>query len=719
MTAELFHLHAAGVSVVVETTPTTLPRVLHWGPPLGDVDEEGLAALAALARGVRVGNELDVPPGAGLLAEPRQAWMGPQGLTGHRPDGSAPFPDFVAVSTVREVTGSPVVAERLVSTGVDAVARLTVRVEIELLTSGLVRTRARVRNDGDDAYFVEGLDLALPVPGRADELLDFSGRHNGERRPQRTTLVDGTHLREARRGRTGQDAATLLVAGTPGFGPERGEVWAVHVAWSGDQRMWAHRTNGGHAALGGGELLLPGELVLAPEESYDMPWLYASYGNGLDEASARIHRSLRSRPAHPAVGRPVTLNTWEAVYFDHRIEPLADLAELASAVGVERFVLDDGWFGARRHDRAGLGDWTVSAEVWPDGLGPLVERVRSLGMQFGIWFEPEMVNPDSDLARRHPEWILSPLHRDAPLARQQLVLNVGHPDAYAYLRDHIVGVVAEHRIDYIKWDHNRDLVEPLDRTTGRAGVHAQTAAVYRLMDDVRAACPWLEIESCSAGGGRIDLGVVEHTDRFWTSDSNDPLERQRIQRGTTLLMPPELLGSHVGAARAHTSGRTASLAYRAITAMIGSFGIEWDLREASAAELAELTAWIAEFVRLRPLIERGTLLRLETQPALLAQAVIADDRAHALVTIASIDTPTHLPGPAVRLRGLDPQRRYRVRRVQPAASVDPTVTRAQPVWWSAQPVIPGAVLMAAGLHSPILRPQEAGLVELTAVEIPV
>ncbi len=714
MTADLFHLRAAGVSVVVESTPTALPRVLYWGESLGDLDDDGLTAIAALTRGVRVGNELDVPQTVGVLAEPRQAWMGPQGLSGHRIDGTAAFPDFATVSTIREEPLGPVVAERLIATGVDAGAGLTLRMEIELLASGLVRTRAGVRNDGDTPYVVEGLDLALPVPGRADELLDFSGRHNGERRPQRSALVDGTHLREARRGRTGQDAATLLVAGTPGFGTERGEVWAVHVAWSGNQRMWAHRSNGGRIALGGGELLLPGELELSPGAAYDGPWLYASYGNGLDEASARIHRALRARPGHPAVGRPVTLNTWEAVYFDHRIEPLAELAQLAAATGVERFVLDDGWFGSRRHDRAGLGDWTVSAEVWPDGLGPLVERVRALGMQFGIWFEPEMVNPDSDLARQHPEWILSPLHRDAPLARQQLVLNVGHPDAYAYLRDHIVAVVAEHRIDYIKWDHNRDLVEPLDRTTGRAGVHAQTAAVYRLMDDVRAACPWLEIESCSAGGGRIDLGVVEHTDRFWTSDSNDPLERQRIQRGTSLLMPPELLGSHVGAARAHTSGRTASLAYRAITAMIGSFGIEWDLREASADELAELRAWIAEFVRVRTLIERGTLLRLETQPALVAQTVVADDRTHALVTIASIDTPTHLPGPAVRLRGLDPQRRYLVRRVQPAASVDPTVTRAQPDWWSRESVVPGSVLMAVGLHAPILRPQEAGLVELIA-----
>ncbi|MGX5696279.1 alpha-galactosidase [Agromyces soli] len=714
MNSELFHLQAAGVSVVVEATDRTLPVVHYWGASLGALDDADLASLAALAHGVRVGNELDEPPAVGVLAEPRQAWMGPPGLSGHRADGTDAFPDFVRVRTVHERLGSATVAERLISTATDASERLAVRLELELMASGLVRTAAVVRNDGDSGYAIEGLDLALPVPGRASELLDFSGRHNGERRPQRLTLVDGTHLREARRGRTGQDAATLLVAGTPGFDPERGEVWAVHVAWSGNQRMWAHRSNGGRTALGGGELLLPGELELAPGEEYRSPWLYASHGTGLDEASARIHRTLRARPSHPSVGRPVTLNTWEAVYFDHRLEPLVELAGIAARVGVERFVLDDGWFGARRHDRAGLGDWTVSPEAWPDGLGPLVDRVRELGMQFGIWFEPEMVNPDSDLAREHPEWILGPLHRDAPLARQQLVLNVAHPGAYAHLLEHIVAVVREHRIDYIKWDHNRDLVEPIDRTTGRAGVHAQTEAVYRLIDEVRAACPWLEIESCSAGGGRIDLGIALHTDRFWTSDSNDPLERQRIQRWTSLIVPPELLGAHVGAARAHTSGRTSSLAYRAVTAMVGSFGLEWDLREAGEAELVELTGWIAEFVRLRPLIERGTLLRLETQPAIVAQAVVADDRRHALATIASIDTPTHVPGPALRLRGLDPEARYLVRRVRPEASVDPTIGRAQPAWWQHGAVTTGAVLMSAGLPMPVLRPQEAGLVELVA-----
>ncbi|MFB6867847.1 alpha-galactosidase [Agromyces sp. NPDC056389] len=714
MAESVFHLRTGGVSVVIEASGSTLPVICHWGRDLGPLDERALARVAEHAHATRVTSEPDQPIAVGVLPEPNQAWMGPPGLTGDRA-GRAGFPDFDDVVVDVEQVDSATIAHRLVATATDAANRLAVRLEFELLRSGLLRVHAVVRNDGEERYRLDGLDLALPVPGRTAELLDFSGRHGGERRPQRATITDGTHVREQRRGRPGPDATTLLVAGTEGFAFDRGEVWAVHLGWSGNQRLWAHRTNGGRTALGGGELLLPGEVELDPGEEYEMPWLYAAYGVGLDDASARIHDALRARPTHPAVGRPVTLNTWEAVYFDHTLEPLHELAEIAAEVGVERFVLDDGWFLGRRHDRAGLGDWVVDSDVWPHGLAPLVDRVRGLGMQFGIWFEPEMVNPDSRLARAHPEWILSPQHRDAPLARQQLVLNVGHPDARAHLRDRIVQLVTEHRIDYVKWDHNRDLVEPVDRLTGRAGVHRQTQAVYALIDEIRAACPWLEIESCSAGGGRIDLGIAERTDRFWTSDSNDPLERQRIQRWTSLLMPPELLGAHVGAATAHVTGRTSSIDFRAITAMIGSFGIEWDLRQATPHERAALTGWISEFVRLRPLIERGRLHRLESEPAIIAQTIVSADRRHAVATIATIDSPAHLPGPALRLAGLDPAASYRVARVRPEVAADPTSTRRQPDWWSEAGVWPGAVLAEVGLPMPILRPQEAGLIELVAL----
>lgn len=232
--------------------------------------------------------------------------------------------------------------------------------------------------------------------------------------------------------------------------------------------------------------------------------------------------------------------------------------------------MDDGWFRHRRHDRAGLGDWYVDEKVWPEGLRPLADHVHGLGMQFGLWFEPEMVNPDSDLARAHPDWLLADPERLPFEQRSQHVLDVAHPDAHAYLLQRISTLVREVGIDYIKWDHNRDLADAVH--DGRPGVHTQTTAVYRLLDELRSRHPGLEIESCSSGGARADLGILERTDRIWGSDNIDPIEHQAIQRWTSLLLPHELIGSHVGSAPAHISHRHTALVLRCATVLFGHAG---------------------------------------------------------------------------------------------------------------------------------------------------
>ena len=420
------------------------------------------------------------------------------------------------------------------------------------------------------------------MPSHATELLDFGGRWGAERTPQRSPLSQGTHLRENRRGRTGADAATVLHAGTPGFGFDGGEVWAVHTAWSGNHVHYAEKLYTGEAVIGGGELLQSGEVVLGRGESYTSPWLFATHGRGLDEVARRFHRYLRALPGHPSTPRPVTINVWEAVYFNHDVKVLNELATLAAGVGVERFVLDDGWVGARRDDRAGLGDWVVSADVWPDGLHPLVDHVTGLGMEFGLWFEPEMVNPDSDIARAHPEWIMAVDPDRWPVeSRFQQVLNLSIPECYEYILGQMMALLDEYDISYIKWDHNRDLVEAATQSTGRASVREQTLATYRLMRELKKAHPELEIESCSSGGGRVDLEVLGIASRIWVSDNIDPHDRQQMLRWTTQLVPPEMMGSHIASGRSHVTGRSHDLGYRAGTALFGHLGIEWDLREAS------------------------------------------------------------------------------------------------------------------------------------------
>lgn len=282
--------------------------------------------------------------------------------------------------------------------------------------------------------------------------------------------------------------------------------------------------------IGGGEVLLGGEATLARGETYTTPWLYGSYGDGLNEVAARFHDYVRS--CHPDLAvkpRPVILNTWEAVYFDHDYDTLKALADKAGDSGVERFVVDDGWFGSRRDSTSGLGDWQIAQDVWPDGpksLKALADYVHGKGMEFGLWFEPEMVNPDSDVARAHPDWVLRPTANRLPMqGRSQQVLDLTNPDAYRYIHDSIDALVGELGIDYIKWDHNKFVTEAVSPRTGRPAVHGQTLAVYRMFRDLEVAHPGLEIESCASGGGRIDLGILEFASRVWTSDCVDPVER--------------------------------------------------------------------------------------------------------------------------------------------------------------------------------------------------
>ena len=422
--------------------------------------------------------------------------------------------------------------------------------------------------------------------------------------------------------------------------------------------------------------------------------------------------------------RPVVLNTWEAVYFDHRIEPLIELAESAAELGVERFVLDDGWFRGRRDDHAGLGDWYVDEAVWPEGLTPLIDAVTSRGMEFGLWVEPEMVNLDSDVARAHPDWIVGPAaasHKDGgrlPLEwRNQHIIDLANPQAWQYIYDRIDALLRENNIAYLKWDQNRDLTEHGHR--GRPSVHEQTLAAYRLFDALKAAHPQVEIESCSSGGARVDLGILQRTDRVWASDCNDALERQTIQRWTQAVLPPELVGAHVGPTHSHTTGRTHSITFRAITALFGHFGMEWDIRQATDHERAVLRLTISVYKQHRGLLHSGVRVNADLgEPNLRLHGVVAQDRSEALfaaVVMASL--ASEMPG-RVGVPGLDPERTYRVEAIMPTAEdvgESPYVQIAPPGWLDGGLTASGRFLAEVGLPLPVLRPEHALLLKVTAV----
>lgn len=704
---ETVHLRRGGTSVVLRLDHDSLPAILHWGPDLGDAAD--LGDLLSAVTPPYLDSVVMIPQSVSVLPQHAAGWIGRPGLLGSR-RGRAWSTAFASVHHVVSDDDAVAVVR---STGHDHESSLEVCVELQLTVEGLVRVRAGVRNVADDCYTVDGLEVALPVPAEAAELLDMTGRHNHERVPQRRLFDTGQWVREAWGGRPGHDSATLLCAGRPGFGFRSGRVWGVHLAYSGNQSLRAERSFNGWQLLRGGELLLPGEVQLGMAEEYWSPWLIASWGEGLDQLSSRVHRHVRQRSRHPRTPRKALLNTWEAVHFDHDHAKLLELAERAAAVGIERFVLDDGWF--RANDRAGLGDWYVDERRWPQGLHPLVERVHALGMDFGLWFEPEMVNLESNLAREHPDWLLQSDHGPGPASRQQHVLDVGRPEVYDYLLQRISAMVDEYRIAYIKWDHNRPLVDAGHVPTGRPGVHQQTAAVYRLMDELRTRHPALEIESCSAGGARLDLGVLEHTDRVWVSDCIDTHERHRLVRWTGLLLPPEVMGTHIGASADLTTGRHHTLDFRAVTAIWGHFGVEWDVSDLDAEHLTRLAQWVSFYREVRGLLHRGDVVHADlVNPALQLDGVVDTDRRDALYRLSSLDESLVWPPGCISLPGLDPDLTYHINVQTPDGTEVPQHAGVNPAWAITGVKLSGRLAATLGVQAPLLKVDESVLIRAQA-----
>ena len=702
---ELIELVSDAVGVVVDLRDG-VPVIAHWGRPIG-----GLAHLPAVFDRPVPHGGLDVLAPLSIVAEHGSGHLGRPGMEGHRPDGSDWAPQFRIASVEHEIGGR---AARISLR--DDTAALALVVDLELHgRGGVLGVAASLTNEGATSYQLDALRLTVPLPGQATETLTFSGRHTLEFQPQRRPWPSGSQSVEGRTGRTSHDRVPVAFAGTPGFSQESGEVWGVHLAWSGSSAVHFDANGDGQRSVQCGELLLSGEITLAPGDTYRSPTLYGAYSaSGLNGVSQAFHDHIRAQPNHPRTPRPVTLNTWEALFFDHSFELVARLADRAAAAGIERFVLDDGWFHARRDDRAGLGDWWVDPAVWPDGLGPIIEHVTTLGMQFGLWFEPEMVNPDSDLYRAHPDWVLADHRYPLVFGRYQLVLDLARPEVSDYLFEKIDAVLGANDISYVKWDMNRELVHASH--DGRASVHGQTLALYALLQRVRDAHRTVEIESCASGGGRTDMEILRWTNRFWTSDSNDALDRQAIQRGFSHLFPPELMGAHIGPEVTHTTGRRHSLAFRAATAFFGHLGVEWNILELDDLQVKELREVVDLHKRFRPLLHGGgrTVRFDHPNPSVSAHGVVRDDGLEALVSYALMSSPRSLLCEPLRIAGLVPDTVFQVS-VLPLPGAPTAGSRSQPRWLRDGLTMTGGQLAVLGLQPPVLFPETALLVHIRPV----
>jgi len=700
---KVLDLSSDGVCLIIDLSNGT-PEILHWGRPLS-VTAESMELTKSTSQ-ASPHADIDSPLRIGFWRENARGFFGQPALKGHR--GGSDW------SQLFELTEVEYTDEQIFIRGTDPVAQLEMVVRFELDSHGVLSISQSVKNLGKEIFDLIGLDTWMPLPDHASKSIDFTGRWVNERQPQSRQIQVGSWSRNSLEGRSGHDFTITQLAMDASADFQSGEVWSFGLAWSGNSRNQIECLPTGRKSIGAGELLLPGEVRLASGESYEAPKVIATYSaEGIDGVSDRMFRMFRDRPNHPTnkKPRPLTLNVWEAVYFDHNLDKLTRLADVAKEVGVERFVLDDGWFGSRRNDKSGLGDWVVSQEVWPDGLQPLAQMLRERNIELGLWFEGEMVNRDSDLFRAHPDWVLRVGDRLPPEARNQQVLNLTHPQCYQHILNQVSAVLSSCEISYIKWDHNRALVEP--GYLGKAVVREQTKAIYRLFSELKQRFPGLEIESCASGGGRIDLGMAMYADRFWTSDSNDALDRQYIQRYTQISIPPELLGSHIGPTESHTTHRVHNLSFRAITALFGHAGIEWDITQANPEEIQHLKSWGTYYKQNRDLIHSGRIVRSSLeQHNYFLHGVVSQDKSRAIFSYAVLRSLPESRPSALRFAGLDSDRIYEVKIVTPAG--EPHYVQKTGPEWASGVSTSGAALGAIGLRPPILAPENAILIEIAA-----
>jgi alpha-galactosidase len=485
-----------------------------------------------------------------------------------------------------------------------------------------------------------------------------AGGWSAEYQVHRTEVPVAETVFTSRRGITSHQANPWVMLDAGDAGEDHGEVWSAALAWSGSWRLTLHRDPTDRVTCTGGFGHDGVSWQLAAGESLTSPVFAGVYTrDGFGAASRQWHGFVRAHVLpHPDELRPVLYNSWEATTFDVSEASQRALAEIAVSLGVELFVMDDGWFGARRSDTAGLGDWQPYPGAFPNGLRPLVDDVHRLGMLFGLWVEPEMVNPDSDLYRAHPDWVLHQENRRRTTLRNQLVLNFGRPDVLEWAFEWLDRLVTENGLDYFKWDCNRPFTEPGWPGHGDQLWIDHTRGVYSTMERLRAAHPGLRIEACSGGGGRTDMGIMTYTDQVWISDNTDAADGISIQHGYSQIYPAQTMGAWITDCPNPTTARTTPLLFRCHVAMAGVLAVGGNLTSWSASDRSLVAEQVALYRKIRSTVQHGRQYRLAHGPALTCVEYVSVDEA--VVFGWRITEPFgHRPTP-VRLAGLDPVARY-------------------------------------------------------------
>jgi alpha-galactosidase len=697
-------------ALILRVPERGMPEIVYFGPN-GLVHDVALDSIPSLLVRDRRVNGMDHQVAhALLLPTGGMGFFGWPAIAGHR-DGK----DFIIDPIGWQVTQTE---SALTLKGPDSVSGVTVTLQAEIVSTGALVMSNALRNDRAGSYTLDRcMAGSLLLDAEQGSITTFEGTWGAEFQMLREALGSALWIKESRRGRTSHDrfpGALFEERKSTDFG---GVVTGVHLAWSGNHCMAVERLDDGRRLMHAGELFEPGEIRLAEGESYHSPQMIVVRDwEGLDGVTSEFHEYVRSHvlswPRKERPARPVILNTWEGTYFQHDVTNLKAQADAAKRLGIERFVLDDGWFAKRDDDTTSLGDWFIDPRKYPNGLKPLVDHVVGLGMEFGLWFEPEMINLDSDLYRAHPDWVLQVKGRPLLPARQQHVLDLSRREVSDYLFERMHDVLSKHAISYVKWDMNRDLTHVGD-ATGRAATSRQTRAFYALLKRIREAHPDVEIESCASGGGRMDYGALAHTQRVWVSDCTDALERLEIQRGASIFLPPEVMGSHVSAAPNHQTHRRHTIAFRALVAMPYHLGVELNPLAIPPDEFAELAGYITLHKRLRPLLHDGIAFRHEIVDGRHIYGVRSHDSKKAVVIIAQARQQVREMAPPVLVPDLDPECSYRLSVPAPQIMQFVRSTPEQRAFLNGSVAIPGGLLSQVGFHLPTLFPESAILIEIT------
>lgn len=526
-------------------------------------------------------------------------------------------------------------------------------------------------NDGEKSVTINRAhSLSIDMPYGDWEWMHFHGRHAMERQVERASLLHGIQESGSTRGTSSHQQNPSVLLCEKNCTETSGFCMGAVLMYSGgfqtqielDQLNQTRMVMGIHPetfcwTLDSGDSFYTPEVILSCSDE------------GMDKLSAQFHRIIREnvcRGKYKMAERPVLINNWEATYFDFDEEKIFNIAKKASELGVDMMVLDDGWFGKRDSDSAGLGDWFVNEDKIKGGLERLVGKINNLGMKFGIWFEPEMISEDSNLYREHPDWAIQIPGRKPTRGRYQLVVDMTRQDVRDYLYQVISNVLDNANVEYIKWDMNRSISDwySLELSSDRQGEmpHRYVLGVYELLERLTTDYPYVLFEGCSGGGGRFDAGMLYYCPQIWCSDDTDAYERTKIQYGTSFFYPISTVGSHVSAVPNHQTGRMTPLETRAVTAMAGSFGYELDLNTLSDNDKAEVAEQIVRFKKYGPLIHNGSYHRLSnpTEDKFAIWSFVSEDKKQALVHGMIFRTEANMLRYPVRLRGLDGTKRYRL-----------------------------------------------------------